>query len=308
MNNRLILRILFSLIIATTLSFLGCKSNGSISEPIIYGEHYLPRWTSNIQLTYSTVYDFNQDNRIYETEHFLIFSDAADDETKIQFAEMGERAYKELKELFNISEAKNFTINSMNPLTKIQIICNKNDPRSQKSYPYGFMLYTLDSRYCFATEENIFREVKHELTHVFQMYLDGSSRRYLYGWFREGLAEFAADGGFFPQILSLSDFIRAQNLLDGLGIHPLKIPWSDLNVIPSEYHYAIYSMSGLAMRYLLDPKGCGKSITNIKDIFSALKQNTSLPFESAFENNTGISIHQFENDFYDNMMVYLSSN
>ena len=57
-----------------------------------------------------------------------------------------------------------------------------------------------------------------------------------------------------------------------------------------------------------DIKGCGKSITDIIDIFSALKQNASLSFEKAFENNTDIGIHQFEDDFYDNMMVYLSLN
>lgn len=281
----------------------GCKSEKNI--PTSQEQIFQPKWINDIPLTYPTVSDFAHDNRIYETEHFLVYSDAASDSTKIEFAEMGEKSYNELKTFFLLSENQNFNIQIENPTTKIQIICNKNDPRSQRSFMYGFMLYTLDSPFCFATEENLFREVKHELTHVFQMYLDGSSRRYAYGWFREGLAEYAADGGFFPQITTLADFNSKKELLDYYNFHPLKIYWSQLRTIPANIHPIVYAMSGLATRFMLDQNGMEKSIEDYKQIFNELKQNENIAFETVFENVMEFNIHDFEDGFYSTMENFL---
>lgn len=302
------MKILFILISVVIVILFSCSENPTENKKVEEDQISEPRWITDIPLTYPSVSDFLHDNRIYETEHFLVYSDAASDYTKIQFAQMGEQAYSELKSLFNIAEKDNFTIQKEDPNTKIQIICNKNDPRSQRSFLYGFMLYTLDSSYCFANEENLYREVKHELTHVFQMYLDGSSRRYLFGWFREGLAEYCADGGFFPQITTLEYFNELKLLLNTYGIHPLKMRWSELRNKPGNVHSAAYSMSGLAMRYLLDTDGLGKSIENIKQIFEVLKFDETIAFETAFENAIGFNIHNFENNFYSYMPGYLISN
>lgn len=297
---------IFYILFITTV-FIFCESTTNPSNPQQSGNlpGFVPQWTRNIPLTDQRVSDYEHDNRIYETMHFLVYSDEANDSTKIQFAELAEEAYTELKPFFHIPTNYNFDILMNDPYTKIQIICNKSDPRSQRSFVYGFMLYTLDSPYNFATTENFYREVKHELTHVFQMYLDGSSRHYPNGWFREGLAEYAADGGFFPPVNSLSQFKSLQYLLDGHRIHPLKIRWSQLVGQPGELHAAAYAMSGLAIRYLLDPLGYGKSILDIRRLFSLLKDDGH-PFESAFQECMGISVKDYENNFYDLMNGYLN--
>jgi len=292
--------VLFVLLSMIMIYQFSCKSVGEINTNV-----FQPRWIEDVPLTSPSVSDYVHDNLIYETEHFLVYSDAADDHTKIQFANMAEQAYQELKSFFLLSYHYNFTIQRDDPTTKIQIICNRNDPRSQRSFFYGFMLYTIDSPYCFATEENLYREIKHELVHVFQMYLDGSSRRYEFGWFREGLAEYAADGGFFSRITTLAYFNQLRNILDNAGIHPLKIRWSELRNHEGEVHAATYSMSGLAMHYLLDPSGSGKSVNDIRQLFSDLLHDETLLFETAFENNMGIDVHDFEDQFYDVMPGYL---
>ncbi|MFC1725747.1 hypothetical protein ACFL4T_08975 [candidate division KSB1 bacterium] len=291
------------LILICLLILISCNTSTKNSDQ--EGEKFKPRWARNIPLINERVSSFDHDNRIYETEHILTYGDEVSDESKIWYAEMAEQAYFELKTLFYITETDNFGIKADGPETKIQIILNKNDPRSQRSFTYGFMLYSLDSPYCFANEDNFYNEVKHELTHVFHMYFDGTSRRYPLGWFREGLAEYAADGGFFPQITSLSQFHSLKDLLDDYNMHPLKITWSMLTDKPGEVHSACYSMSHLAMSYLLDPQGLGKSILDIKHMLIDVK-NEVATFEMAFNLYFGIYIDAFENDFYDLMESYLN--
>ena len=280
--------------------FSFCKKSTEPEE-----EKFTPRWISNIPLIDERVSSFEHDNRIYETEHFLAYGDEVSDASKIGYAEVAEQAYGELKTLFYITEADNFPVKSDDPETKIQIILNRNDSRSQRSFRYGFMLFSLDSPYCFATEDNFYNEVKHELTHVFHMYLDGTSRTYPKGWFREGLAEYAADGGFFPQITTLSQFHSLKNLLDSYNMHPLKITWSMLTDKPAEVHSASYSMAHLAMSYLLDPQGIGKSILDIKHMLIDIK-NEVVNFEIGFNLCFGIYVNDFEDDFYDLMESYLN--
>lgn len=294
------------LLIVLAVTIPNCSSNddGRTVGPTTYD---LPIWTSGLPLSNDRVRGFSHDNRIYETEHFLVYSDCASDDFRIYFAEQAEIAFNELVSLFDLPNENTFGILPNAPLSKIQIICNQNDPHVQRSFAYGFMLYTLTSPYCFATEENFFREIKHELTHVFQMYLDGSSFLYSYGWFREGLAEYAADGGFFEPINSYAQFNNYKTTLDNIGYHPLATAWAELNNVPGDLHGMFYSMSGLAMRYLLDPNGYGKTIIDVKEMLIDIGDNGIL-FETSFSNHMGINIHTFEYNFYDNVEQYLAVN
>lgn len=305
--NRQLIRHFIFLLIAIQLVLSGCNPSPDINDPRNNNsdDSFQPRWVQDVRLSPS-LEEYIHDNRVYETEHCLVFSDEASDDTKIQFGEMAEQAIEELNDFFMLSKGNSFTIRRDDSNSKIQVVCNRNDARPQQSFQYGFMLYTLDSPYCFATEENLYREIKHEMVHVFQMYMDGSSRRYGYGWFREGLAEYAADGGFFPQITTLSYFNELRLLMDTRNIHPLKLYWSQLREHPGEVHSAAYSMSGLAMRFLLDPVGRGKSVVEIKRLFETLKQNEVIAFDDAFRNHLGLDIHDFENGFYQEMPNYLS--
>ncbi|MGD8306301.1 MAG: hypothetical protein PVF17_06575, partial [Ignavibacteria bacterium] len=247
---------------------------------------------------------YNQDNRIYETAHFLVYSDAATDEFRKYFATCAEIAFYQLSKAFDIDATRNFGIDITNPATKIQIVCNELDPRIQRSYDYGFMLYTLTSPYCFATKDNYYREVKHELTHVFQMYLDGSSWLYSYGWFREGLAEYCS-GGFYTPITTLTQFNNYKTQLDQLNMHPLETIWNDLGAVPPDMVPVFYSMSGLAFRYLLDANGYGKSLIDIREMLTGIREQ-GISFENAFQSCFNIDIHNYEDSFYDLMEQYLS--
>ncbi len=294
------------LILLNLLLIISCNSSPGdpADNPGGQSDEFSSGWITGIPLTNERISFYKHDNRIYKSEHFLVYSDAVDDEMRIQFSEMAEKAYVELKTFFGVPENSNFGININYNRSKIQVVCNRNDPASQRSFRYGFMLYSLGSPYCFASPDNIYREIKHELTHVFQMYWIGESRVYKYGWFREGLAEFAADGGFFPSIDTLEQFHLLKDQLSSHNIDPLKTVWSELRDMPVELRPVIYSMCGLAVRYLFDQEGGGLSAPGVKDMFISINNN-SLSFEQSLFVSYNIWVSDFEKNFYDLMEDYL---
>ena len=64
-----------------------------------------------------------------------------------------------------------------------------------------------------------------------------------------------------------------------------------------------YPMYGLAVRYLLDEKGLGKTLINVKRMLEEM--TISNDFESAFANQFGITLLQFKQNFFDLMEDFL---
>jgi len=59
------------------------------------------------------------------------------------------------------------------------------------------------------------------------------------------------------------------------------------------------------MRYLLDKRGMGRSFSDVLNLFYDMRDRISFPV--SFRNNFGISLVDFENEFYDRMRAYLSN-
>jgi len=57
------------------------------------------------------------------------------------------------------------------------------------------------------------------------------------------------------------------------------------------------------MRYLLDPEGYGKSMQDVLNHFYDMRN--CMLFPDAFQKNFGISIADFEAEYYDRMRAYL---
>jgi len=62
-------------------------------------------------------------------------------------------------------------------------------------------------------------------------------------------------------------------------------------------------MFELAMRYLLDGRGLGKSYNHVLNLFYDMRNGVSFPV--SFQHHFGISVREYENEFYDRMRIYL---
>ena len=124
-------------------------------------------------------------------------------------------------------------------------------------------------------------------------------------WFREGIAIYG--GGGLNGITDIEDLERwiAQNVNDPDRGNPICIHrWEDFppGADITGYYYNVFD---LTVRYLLDPAGLGKSVQDFLNLFYDIRNGALFP--EAFQNNFGISMTQFEIDYYDMMRAYLAN-
>jgi hypothetical protein len=272
----------------------GCDNPLSIDEG---------QWISDIPFTYTlsgTEHTLQHDNRIYESANFLIFSDASSDEVKKKISRIAEKSLVELKLAFSISSSEELGI--VNRESKVKIFANRYQNYSQIYFPCGLIIYSIDSPQN-AFGENYNRLVKHELMHVFQHLLGLGLDGYDYWpevWFCEGIAEYMAGGvlGTINNINQVNEWFAEENHINPISIHKF-------NDYPGPYNRRgeYYPMFELAVRYLLDERGQGKTLLDVKNIYEDLKN--SIPFDDAFESNMKMSITYYESHFYELISEYL---
>lgn len=274
-------------------------TNSSTVSPVyLYANNNL-----TIKTSWTTGYNFSaynksysHDNRILETNYFLTFSDGASDDAKIIYAKMAEESLYELKELFKIASDIELGVDTNNSATKLKIYTIKNATYDQLAYNNGFVLYGYDSpRFQSWREGNFWfrREIKHETMHVvhFKLGLDPPGGPYTDTWFVEGIAEHVSGGAFTP-ITNLEEWNRWINTPG--NINPIKIhSWNNFPDRNRAANY--YNAFGLAVRYLVDSKGLGKSIDDLKAMIKEVKLLGS--FKAAFQKHMGISIQYYEDNF-----------
>jgi len=268
-------------------------------------------WVSDIPFMLGDInLEIQHDNRIYETEHFLVYSDAASDKVRLQFAAHAERALDELMDAFQIPDAA--AIGIVDQTSKLMIFTNTALTRGQSAFPTGFILYGEDSE-VFANwphemRSRFYHEIKHETMHVLQYKMGvgvpPNSRNPANlpdKWFNEGLAEYLG-GGFMEPITNRVEFEQWRRPSD--HINPVSIhKWSDLPInmsIAGEYYPAF----ALAVRYLLDADSMGKTLMDVKDMFALLAEGNTT-FADAFDLHMGISIGEYEATFISRVAEYL---
>ena len=291
----------FTIFIAALL-LMGCSedwiTNSSDTE-----------WISDIPFVIQHVgMQIPHDNRILETDHFLVFSDASSDAMKREYARKAERALCEVLHAFRIANPAELGIHDQS--SKITIYTNKEMARNQIAFPYGFLLYGEDSEYVgrwsSPMKARYYNQVKHEMVHVVQ-FLHGVLPNTIDRenepdrWFNEGLAE-CISGGFFIPIETLSEVTqwrRQPGHINPMSIHE----WSDLPIAASQVG-EYYPMFGLALRYILDQDGLGKSMLDVRRMFATLAANQTT-FAEAFEMHFGLSLAEFESSFFVRIEKYM---
>jgi hypothetical protein len=277
------------------------------------------QWISGIpfRIEYETI---SHDDRILESNNFLTFSDASSDDIKMIYSKMAEDAFYELKQAFAIQSSEELGIFSNDSSTKITIFSNRYLTHDCLAFPVGFFLYSLDSP-LFSSwwggdqirlREWYQRDVKHETMHVMQWLfgLDWDSslpwsqrwgRTWPEFWFSEGIAEYISGGSFTPieTMDQVNDWLQ-----DPDHINPVSIIRSDSSPVDDSRIGEYYPMFGLAVRYLLEKNGLGKTFLDVKAMYLDMLNTES--FRTSFETCMGITVEYYEENFFDLITDFLN--
>lgn len=297
--NALMRRMGWIAILAASVHFLGCgggSSSGSGQNAMISGGSW-----------YATGFQWPHDGSPWESEHFVIYSDGASEEARMALAQLAEEALLDIKTLLAID---NDDILLFPPgQTKIDIYAYKNRyPSAWGGWAYygGLLIFSPDhpERTSFGhTEPEIYiPTLRHEVTHVVESLLKASNNpEWVDVWFTEGLAEVLSGGTAGGRIADRQTFLDLWNRygsLNPIAMHRYGYP--DIENVAYEYYYPMFQ---LAVEYLVDEHGLGKTMGDVRDLLVDI--HTGVLFPDAFRDRFGMSLSEYESQFFDRMNVYL---
>lgn len=256
--------------------------------------------------TIYTPYNWSHDGEPYQTTYCTVYSDAAGNEMKSDMGEIADESFYKIMQLFTFQNPADFRYPP--GYSNIEIYLNINHTENINwAYWGGFIITIKSDEISGPWIDYTLYTTRHELTHVFEFLIEGKEVLGTDFWFREGMAVHTGclESSIFNTIETLNElelWISENQNSPGKG-NPVAVhQYSDLPVGADLDKY--YRVFELALRYILDDKGFGKSYKDIKNLFYEIRNGT--PFTSAFQKNLGISLKYYENNFYDLMAAYLS--
>jgi len=261
-------------------------------------------------------FDFGHDGHPYESDNFIVYSGFSSQEERTYVADVLEGRFVDLKTRLGIASHDEFEYPAGDELIDVLTLRYQGTDAfwTGQSYRYGLIVHAPDSpRYA---EEGYTRYLytqllTHELMHVIEYLLVGTEGEYydVEKWFHEGIAVYVA-GPPPNQVRYTSEVEGWQLEMGGLqgGGNPVSVEtWADF---PAEIvddaaevgRYYLYFE--LAFRYLVDPEGHGKTLSDVKSMYLDIRQGLS--FEDAFESRMGMSVEYYETNFFDLIVEYLS--
>jgi hypothetical protein len=240
----------------------------------------------------------SHDNIILETDHFLIFSNAASKDNKVIFAKISEEHFKNMADWYGLTPG-DLGIHAENRGTKIRIYAHtsttetgtwRGEKNSSIIFPsYGTGLWNR-------------KVLAHEIAHMVELLIikpENFVGLEIPVWFVEGIADYFAD---FPTAYPFP--------VDNLGSldewwskykNPLSIySFDDMG---STHPATYYTMFGLVFKYLLDAGGLGISREQVLDFYHTLVENNN--FDLSFDQNFGISMDDLRATLYERLVSYL---
>lgn len=253
------------------------------------------------------------DGHPYETEHFVVYSDGASLKARQRLAALAEEVLVEVVDEMGVDPATMFRFPAGQD--KIDIYASRYHAIEVEglslgatAYYAGIIIPSFDSD-VKRTDVRVRFDLKHELVHVVEALLKGNfvgdipvgDPRRMPVWFSEGTAE-ALSGGATAAPRTL-DEVNARIAKYG-RINP--IAWR-VDLPPSEagdaYPHYYYPMAHLAVEYLLDADGLGRSPHELAAVM--LDMGAGASFASAFEAHIGLSESEYEAQFWARMGAYL---
>ena len=261
-----------------------------------------------------TGYRFGHDGQPYPSANFTVYSDFSAQEERRYLADAMEGHFHEMKAALGVTDDM---LDGWTPQTRIAVLSLRAQADTVlwmgNSFRYGFIVHSPDSnRYVQAgyTRAIYDQLLRHELMHVVEYYLVGraATEDSVEKWFREGIA--MVMGGDPPgQIRSpgaLYQWRQRMSSYPGSG-NPVLVKTS--GDYPTEIQHDAAALNGyylafeLAVRYLLDPRGLGKTPEDVRNMYLAIRAGA--PFGAAFEAQMGLSLASYEADFWTLMAQYL---
>lgn len=249
-----------------------------------------------------------------ESADFIVYSDGASLESRRRLADLAEQVLAEVIDEMGIDPSTMFRFPPGQD--KIDIYAYRYhvlEGGGARGYYAGMIFPSLDNE--AGNESTDIRAVrinmKHELVHVVEALLKGRfvgdvpaddpSRMPV--WFSEGTAE----------ALSGRTVRGAPRTLDEVGgliaefgrINPIswKVDLPPSDAVLNAYAYYYYPMANLAVQYLLDPRGLGRSPKDLAAVMLDLGNGVS--FADSFEQHFGITESDYETQFFDRIDAYL---
>lgn len=253
------------------------------------------------------------DGHPYETEHFVVYSDGASLKARQRLAALAEEVLVEVVDEMGVDPATMFRFPSSQDkidiyASRYHVIEVEGLSLGATAYYAGIIIPSYDSD-VRRTDKGVRFALKHEMVHVVEALLKGNfvgdipvgDPRRMPVWFSEGTAE-ALSGGATAAPRTL-DEVNARIAKYG-RINP--IAWR-VDLPPSEvgdaYPHYYYPMAHLAVDYLLDADGLGRSPQDLAAVM--LDMGTGASFASAFEAHMGLSESEYEAQFWARMDAYL---
>lgn len=260
-------------------------------------------------------FPYGHDGEPFRSESFEVFSGFSRADTRRYVADALEGHLQDLKATFDISSDEE--LDGWDEGTRIDVLILRYQGTdvlwTGQSYRYGLIVHAPDSpRYVReGYDEALYDQLlRHELTHVLEYYLVGRRGTYasVEKWFHEGVA--MVMGGTPPNriasVEALGEWRRDMGSYPGQG-NPIRIETNSDYPTPIRSNATqlgrYYLCFELAVRYLLDPDGLGRTPADVKGIYLDVRNGSS--FSAAFSARMGIGVDWYETNFYSLMERYL---
>lgn len=254
-----------------------------------------------------------------ETENFMIFSGTASQSARQFTADIAEESLEELMEWLGAThEDFRFLPSYAQPKIHILALGSQNF-NNNSGFAYRDGLVTVSREHpnyaSFGfTLDGYKRLIKHETMHVVEFLLI-SDPRYQQSsdvWFREGFANFVSG----PHTNAIANSVtsrqqaeawrEAQRGVEGGG-NPISIHrWQDFPqevLEPVNRSIFYYPLFELGVAFLLDPDGWGKTAQDVRGLYEM--EGNGLSFAHAFEQNMGMRLDDFEENYWNLVLEYL---
>jgi hypothetical protein len=221
---------------------------------------------------YVSGFHWPHDGKPLETANFVVYSDAASTEARRKLADIAE-----------------------------------DTQWGGWAYWGGLLIYSLDheerGEAGHTAPDMYVPVVKHEVMHVIESLLKASNNPELVDvWLTEGIAEFVSGGNAAPSITDrarFDDLIATHGRRNPIAMHRYTDYPSESGIV---YNYYI-PMFQLAATYLFDAQGHGATLEDLKDLYLDIREG--MAFSAAFADRLGISVAEYEQQFFDLMSDYL---
>jgi hypothetical protein len=241
------------------------------------------------------------DGHPYETSNFVVFSDAASDQAKREAGDMAERLWAELLSEFSV-QREMLHYPAGRDAIDLYLYQNYYVPDwGGRAYYGGLFMWSPDHERRSSDPGDYAAVMQHELVHVIQFLIMGRQSLPFDVWFTEGLAE-AAVGGTSAGAIRGLDRLNALTAEYGT-VNPISIKGYSQITSPDAGFRFYYPMFELANEYLLADNGLGRSFPDARDVLMDVADG--IPFASAFDAHMGISLADYQGEFFSRMSSYL---